>query len=94
MDYWPELWKLISDVSKVERDVFFGKWHLLCEGDELDEDKAKEVFCDEASDWSLDWSKDAKGLRYDVCSFLKIWSDEHEADALEKDRQRKINALQ
>lgn len=95
MDSWTELWKLISDVSKVERDVFFGKWYLICEGEELDEEKAKGVLCDTESEWCLDWSKDSKGLRSEVCSLLKIWSDEHEADDLaKKEKEAEILKLE
>jgi len=95
---WPELWKLISDVRPEHRDLFFGSWELICRGDcnpgmpesyVLDEDKAKKVFCDEESEWCLDWTRasndqDDKGLRYEVCDLLKIWTDEHEAEALAK----------
>tara|TARA_R110000824_G_scaffold388556_1_gene584172 strand:+ start:481 stop:765 length:285 start_codon:yes stop_codon:yes gene_type:complete len=92
MDNWEELWKLISDVRKVDRQVFFGIWEVICEGDELDENKAKKAFSDPDSEYCLDWNKDAKGLRFEVCDWLKIWSDEHEAEDLERQRQDKLDA--
>jgi len=86
MDHWPELWKLISDVSKVERN---DEWDLICEDEELDEDKAKKLFCDKESEWCLR-GKDAKSLRNEVCAFLRIWTDEHEAESIEIQRQDKL----
>ena len=81
---WGDIWKVISDERPENRNLWFGIWHLICEGEVnpdrpksyvLNEDKAKKVFCDPDSEYCLDWNRDAKVLRDDVCRRLVIYQD-------------------
>ena len=60
---WQEVWKIISDVRAEDRQIHFGEWHKVCEGDVLDEEKAKKSYCDPESESRLDWDKDVKEIQ-------------------------------
>jgi len=87
---WQQVWKVIADEPVEERDLFFGHWHLLCEGDELDEEKAKKSLGDPESEWCLDWSKDIKELKGDVWDLMMIQNhqeDDREGKWIEEEKR-------
>lgn len=80
---WDEVWKLMSDVKKVDRS-WWGGWHVIedvAEG-QTEEEKAKELFCDPSSPWCLDWNKDITDLRQSVSNklFISLEEDEEEEE--------------
>lgn len=84
---WQEVWKVISDEPVEDRQIHFGEWDKVCEGDVLDEEKAKKSYCDPESESCLDWSKDLKELKEDIWDLLLIQAhpeDDRDAKMIEE----------